>query len=767
MRRKPPRARASRVPSAAAAIRPRCCTRRCARRAPLRHSRSSRCTCTTACSAERRRLARALRARSARAGRARGLPVALALHAPGRRAGAGARASRPGRGARATARWREMARAARRRPRPAGAPPPRPGRDLPAAGAARRRRRRPRRRCRRSSERDGITWARPWLDAAARGDRGLCAAPPPALDRRRQQRRHRASPATACARRSGRRWSARFADAEATLADAARAAPQDAAAVRRRGRRARSRPRSATASGLDLAAWRALAAARRRASACVRWLRARLGEAPCRRRLVERLMDELLALRRRSALAGGGPASCAAIAAGCWQPRGAVCIAREQAEPGGRPEPCRAATRSPPGAARFASTASRPAASPVATAARARAARARAPASASRPGPSRPPRSLKLQFQARGVPRLAQRDGPLVCSDGDAGLRAGPRHRRARLRRGRARRRSALDLAAGLSGRAPLAAARGRWLESLSPRASRAGLLQPHRRAPLPMALIVHKYGGTSMGSTERIRNVATPRRQMGRAGHQHGRRALGDERRDQPPARPRQGAVARARRPPTLLRELDMIASTGEQVSVGLLAIALQAEGLARRQLRRLAGADRDRRRLHQGAHREHRRRARARRPRRRQGRHHHRLPGHRRRRPHHHARPRRLGHLGGGGRGGAEGRRVPDLHRRRRRLHHRPAHRRRGAPPARRSASRKCSRWRASAPRCCRSARSSSPASTACRCACCRASRRGTSTSTRKPRSGTLITFEEDVKMEQAVVSGIAFNRDEAKIT
>ncbi len=31
----------------------------------------------------------------------------------------------------------------------------------------------------------------------------------------------------------------------------------------------------------------------------------------------------------------------------------------------------------------------------------------------------------------------------------------------------------------------------------------------------------------------------------------------------------------------------------------------------------------------------------------------------------------------------------------------------------------------------------------------------------------SGTLITFEEDVKMEQAVVSGIAFNRDEAKIS
>jgi aspartate kinase len=32
---------------------------------------------------------------------------------------------------------------------------------------------------------------------------------------------------------------------------------------------------------------------------------------------------------------------------------------------------------------------------------------------------------------------------------------------------------------------------------------------------------------------------------------------------------------------------------------------------------------------------------------------------------------------------------------------------------------------------------------------------------------KSGTLITFEEDEKMEQAVISGIAFARDEAKVT
>ena len=31
----------------------------------------------------------------------------------------------------------------------------------------------------------------------------------------------------------------------------------------------------------------------------------------------------------------------------------------------------------------------------------------------------------------------------------------------------------------------------------------------------------------------------------------------------------------------------------------------------------------------------------------------------------------------------------------------------------------------------------------------------------------SGTLISFEEESNMEQAVISGIAFHRDEAKIT
>jgi len=94
------------------------------------------------------------------------------------------------------------------------------------------------------------------------------------------------------------------------------------------------------------------------------------------------------------------------------------------------------------------------------------------------------------------------------------------------------------------------------------------------------MALIVHKYGGTSMGSTERIRNVAKRVAKWARAGHQmvvvpsamsgETNRLLGLAK-ELAPAKPTDAYS----------RELDALAATGEQVSVGLLAIALQAEGV------------------------------------------------------------------------------------------------------------------------------------------------------------------------------------------
>ena len=93
------------------------------------------------------------------------------------------------------------------------------------------------------------------------------------------------------------------------------------------------------------------------------------------------------------------------------------------------------------------------------------------------------------------------------------------------------------------------------------------------------MALIVHKYGGTSMGSPERIRNVAKRVAKWARAGHQlvvvpsamsgETNRLLGLAKELHP------NAIDDA-----AMRELDAIAATGEQVSVGLLALALQAEG-------------------------------------------------------------------------------------------------------------------------------------------------------------------------------------------
>ena len=93
------------------------------------------------------------------------------------------------------------------------------------------------------------------------------------------------------------------------------------------------------------------------------------------------------------------------------------------------------------------------------------------------------------------------------------------------------------------------------------------------------MALIVHKYGGTSMGSTERISNVAKRVAKWHAAGHQvvvvpsamagETNRLLG---------------LARELSAMPDGRELDMIAATGEQASSGLLALALQAEGVKAR---------------------------------------------------------------------------------------------------------------------------------------------------------------------------------------
>ncbi len=90
------------------------------------------------------------------------------------------------------------------------------------------------------------------------------------------------------------------------------------------------------------------------------------------------------------------------------------------------------------------------------------------------------------------------------------------------------------------------------------------------------MALIVQKYGGTSVGSAERIRNVARRVAHFHRQGHQLVIvvSAMAGETN-------RLLALAKELSPNPDPRELDVVAATGEQVTIGLLAITLMEMGL------------------------------------------------------------------------------------------------------------------------------------------------------------------------------------------
>ena len=164
--------------------------------------------------------------------------------------------------------------------------------------------------------------------------------------------------------------------------------------------------------------------------------------------------------------------------------------------------------------------------------------------------------------------------------------------------------------------------------------------------------------------------------------------------------------------------RELDMLLTAGERISMALLAMAIHNLGYEARsytgsqagvittsshgrariidvtpgrlQAAARRGRDRDRRRVPG------------------------RLAGHQ---GHHHARPGRLGHDRGRAGRRAQGRRVRDLHRRRRGLHRRSAHRAQRAAHRRGSPTRRCSSWPPAARRCCTCAASSTRAGPACR--------------------------------------------------
>ncbi|MCL4762671.1 MAG: aspartate kinase, partial [Burkholderiales bacterium] len=93
------------------------------------------------------------------------------------------------------------------------------------------------------------------------------------------------------------------------------------------------------------------------------------------------------------------------------------------------------------------------------------------------------------------------------------------------------------------------------------------------------MALIVQKYGGTSVGSTERIKNVARRVAHFAKQGHRLVVvvSAMSGETN-------RLLALAKELSASPNPRELDVVAATGEQVTIGLLAIALEAIGLRAR---------------------------------------------------------------------------------------------------------------------------------------------------------------------------------------
>lgn len=90
------------------------------------------------------------------------------------------------------------------------------------------------------------------------------------------------------------------------------------------------------------------------------------------------------------------------------------------------------------------------------------------------------------------------------------------------------------------------------------------------------MALIVQKYGGTSMGSPERIKNVANRVARFQAQGHQVVVvvSAMSGETN-------RLIALAKEIQATPDPRELDVVISTGEQVTIGLLCMALKNAGL------------------------------------------------------------------------------------------------------------------------------------------------------------------------------------------
>lgn len=254
--------------------------------------------------------------------------------------------------------------------------------------------------------RDGVTWARPWLDAPAeaitayaRRHRLGWVEDDSNVDERfaRNRLRARVWPALVAA----------FPDAEQALARAASWAQQAAAVVDESA--ACDLLQVAKDGQLQVDPWRELSAPRR-SHALRAWLRARCGEtAPPS--LVERLLIELEGAAARHWPAPGGELHAY---------RGRLVF--EPMRQALAPEAAGLVDLSRPGlhevpSWRGAFRVERVESGGLrAVAARSLELRARRPGDRFQAGAGRPPRSLKLQFQAAGVP-ARQRGGPVVCSD--------------------------------------------------------------------------------------------------------------------------------------------------------------------------------------------------------------------------------------------------------------------------------------------------------------------------------------------------------------
>ena len=259
------------------------------------------------------------------------------------------------------------------------------------------------------AERDGITWSRPWLHWPGEAVADYV---------RRQHLTHIEDDSNADPRYARNRlrlsvWpalEAAFAQAEASLADAATWAQQALACMNELA--ALDLAAVASESGLDIETWRSLSEVRR-SLALRTWLKAQCA-APVPASLIERLLDELMLDRGARWPAGDGELR---------SYRARLSFRRLPREPEASQQrestltvrrAGRIALPGWRGALRF--TRVKEGGVPLAWLAQL-ALRPREGGERFQAGLGRPPRSLKLQYQAAGIPAW-QRDGPLVYAGG-------------------------------------------------------------------------------------------------------------------------------------------------------------------------------------------------------------------------------------------------------------------------------------------------------------------------------------------------------------